>query len=236
MDMDPGMLFEFVLVLKGNPRGIQRLPDSFVEYVAGDDRPRTMHLREASCGYYRWIVDVIYDARDKMYLNIGWGKFPRHHSLEAGFILLFSYFGDRDMSVKVFDETRCRRDYHGDNTRTATMMKSVVSSQRIRAQKFLDVRLIGRTNKGTILPLHFSVWVTGSMEPRSGCQSDAIYITVLPRWPAGHRHDPPIDWSTYAATRAPPQPSSVVIIFFTLQLFGRLDRRLDECVSIVTPP
>ncbi|KAK1606238.1 hypothetical protein QYE76_029911 [Lolium multiflorum] len=70
----------------------------------------------ASCGYYRWIVDAIYDARGKMYLNIGWEKFARHHSLEAGFILLFSYFGDRDMSVKVFDETRCRRDYHGDST------------------------------------------------------------------------------------------------------------------------
>ncbi|KAK1650393.1 hypothetical protein QYE76_068198 [Lolium multiflorum] len=105
------VLFEFVLVLKGDPRGIQRLPDSFAEYVAGDDRPRTMHLREAACGYYRWIVDAIYDARGKMYLNIGWEKFARHHSLEAGFILLFSYFGDRDMSVKVFDETRCRRDY-----------------------------------------------------------------------------------------------------------------------------
>ncbi|KAK1699002.1 hypothetical protein QYE76_015699 [Lolium multiflorum] len=116
MDVEVGMLFEFVLVLKGDPRGIQRLPDSFVEYVAGDDRPSTMHLREASCGYYRWIVDVIYDARGKMYLHIGWEKFARHHSLEAGFVLLFSYFGDRDMSVKVFDETRCRRDYHGDST------------------------------------------------------------------------------------------------------------------------
>ncbi|KAK1682693.1 hypothetical protein QYE76_043541 [Lolium multiflorum] len=75
--------------------------------------PGTMHLREASSGFYLWIVDVIYDARGKMYLHIGWEKFARHHSLEAGFILLFSYFGDRDMSVKVFDETRCRRDYHG---------------------------------------------------------------------------------------------------------------------------
>ncbi|KAK1698273.1 hypothetical protein QYE76_014970 [Lolium multiflorum] len=82
--------------------------------TSGDDRPRTIHLREAACGYYRWIVDVIYDARGKMYLNIGWEKFARHHSLQAG--LLFSYFGDRDMSVKVFDETRCRRDYQGDNT------------------------------------------------------------------------------------------------------------------------
>ncbi|KAK1668533.1 hypothetical protein QYE76_056692 [Lolium multiflorum] len=116
MDVEPDVRFEFVLVLKGDPRSIQRLPDSFANYVAGDDRPRTMHLREAACGYYRWIVDVIYDARGKMYLNIGSEKFARHHSLQAGFTLLFSYFGDRDMSVRVFDEMRCRRDYHGDST------------------------------------------------------------------------------------------------------------------------
>ena len=113
MDVEPDVLFEFVHVLKGDPRGIQRLPDSFAEYVGGV-RPRTMHLREHSCGYCRWIVKAIYDARGKMYLNIGWEKFPRHHSLEAGFILLFSYFGNRDMKVKVFDERRCLRDYHVD--------------------------------------------------------------------------------------------------------------------------
>jgi hypothetical protein len=27
----------------------------------------------------------------------------------------FSYLGEGDMSVKVFDETRCRRHYHGDS-------------------------------------------------------------------------------------------------------------------------
>ncbi|KAK1602724.1 hypothetical protein QYE76_008205 [Lolium multiflorum] len=74
-----------------------------------------LHLREDGCGCCRWIVDVIYDARGKMYLHIGWEKFARYHRLEAGFVLLFSYFGDRDMSVKVFDETRCRRNYHGDS-------------------------------------------------------------------------------------------------------------------------
>ncbi|KAK1648098.1 hypothetical protein QYE76_065903 [Lolium multiflorum] len=116
MDVEGPVQFEFVLVLKGDPRGIQRLPDSFAAYVAGNDRPCMLHLREAACGYYRWIVDVIYDARGKMYLHIGWEKFACYHSLEAGFVLLFSYFGNRDMSVKVFDETRCRRDYHGDST------------------------------------------------------------------------------------------------------------------------
>ncbi|KAK1633137.1 hypothetical protein QYE76_007452 [Lolium multiflorum] len=38
-----------------------------------------------------------------MYLHIGWEKFARHHSLQAGFVLVFSYFGE-DMSVKVFDK------------------------------------------------------------------------------------------------------------------------------------
>ncbi|KAK1617381.1 hypothetical protein QYE76_022898 [Lolium multiflorum] len=115
MDEEGSMLFEFVLVLKGDPRGIQRLPDTFADFVAGDDCPGTLHLREHSCGYYRWIVDVIYDTRGKMYLHIGWEKFARHHSLQAGFVLVFSYFGDRNMSGKVFDETRCRRNYHGDS-------------------------------------------------------------------------------------------------------------------------
>ncbi|KAK1603685.1 hypothetical protein QYE76_027358 [Lolium multiflorum] len=115
MDEEGPVLFEFVLVLKGDPRGIQRLPDTFADFVAGDDRPGTLHLREDSCGYYRWIVDVIYDARGKMYLHIGWEKFARHHNLQAGFVLVFSYFGDRDMSGKVLDETRCRRNYHGDS-------------------------------------------------------------------------------------------------------------------------
>ncbi|KAK1612909.1 hypothetical protein QYE76_036582 [Lolium multiflorum] len=114
-DKEGTVLFEFIVVLKGDSHGIQRLPDSFADYVAGDERPQSLHLREDGCGCCRWIVDVICDTRGKMYLHIGWEKFARYHRLEAGFVLQFSYFGDRDMSVKVFDETRCRRNYHGES-------------------------------------------------------------------------------------------------------------------------
>ncbi|KAK1695603.1 hypothetical protein QYE76_012300 [Lolium multiflorum] len=107
------VLFEFIVVLKGDPQAIQRLPDTFADFVAGDERPGSLHLREAACGCCRWIVNAIYDARGKMYLHIGWEKFARCHHLEAGFVLMFSHFGERDLSVKVFDETRCRRHYHG---------------------------------------------------------------------------------------------------------------------------
>ncbi|KAK1609015.1 hypothetical protein QYE76_032688 [Lolium multiflorum] len=109
------VMFEFFVVLKGDPHAIQRLPDTFTDFVAGDGRPGSLHLREAAYGCCRWIVDVIYDARDKMYLHIGWENFARYQRLEAGFVLMFSYVGERDMSFKVFDETRCRRHYHDDS-------------------------------------------------------------------------------------------------------------------------
>ena len=47
------MLFEFIVVLKGDPHGIQRLPDTFADFVAGDERPGSLHLREAACGFCR---------------------------------------------------------------------------------------------------------------------------------------------------------------------------------------
>nr|XP_051211686.1 B3 domain-containing protein Os03g0212300-like [Lolium perenne] len=59
-------------------------------------------------------MDVLFDGRDKLYLDIGWEKFARYHDLEFGCVLTFSYLGDADMSVKVFDK-RCRRYYHDDN-------------------------------------------------------------------------------------------------------------------------
>jgi hypothetical protein len=95
-------MFELVVVLKGDPLGIQRLPDKFADFITGDE-PASLHLREAARGCCRWIVDLIRDARGKMYLHVG-------------FVLTFSYFGEGDMSVKVFDELRCYRHYHDDST------------------------------------------------------------------------------------------------------------------------
>ncbi|KAK1677410.1 hypothetical protein QYE76_038258 [Lolium multiflorum] len=91
----------------GDNNAAAKLPDTFADYIAGDERPRSLHLREDDCDCYWWIVDVIYNARGKMYLHIGWERFARYHRLQAGFVLVFSYFGDRDMRVKVFDKTRC---------------------------------------------------------------------------------------------------------------------------------
>ncbi|KAK1620418.1 hypothetical protein QYE76_025935 [Lolium multiflorum] len=106
--------FEFVVVLKDDPLGIQRLPDKFANFVTGNE-PVALHMRETGCDCYRWPVHVLFDGRGKMYLHTGWEKFVRYHDLEAGCVLTFSYLGDANMSIKVFDDTRCRRHYHGDD-------------------------------------------------------------------------------------------------------------------------
>ncbi|KAK1614567.1 hypothetical protein QYE76_020084 [Lolium multiflorum] len=110
---DQEVLFEFVVLLKGDPLGIQRLLDKFANFVAGNE-PTALHLREAGCDCCRWPMDVLFDRCGKMYLHTGWEEFACYHDLEAGCVLTFSYLGDADMSVKVFDETHCRRHYHGD--------------------------------------------------------------------------------------------------------------------------
>jgi hypothetical protein len=64
------VLFEFVVVLKGNPLNIQRLPDKFTDFVAGNE-PALLDLREVACDCCRWPVDVLFDGRGKMYLHTG---------------------------------------------------------------------------------------------------------------------------------------------------------------------
>ncbi|KAK1627672.1 hypothetical protein QYE76_001987 [Lolium multiflorum] len=106
--------FEFIVILNGDPLGIQRLPDKFAEFVTGNELA-ALPLREVGCGFCRWPVDVLFNGHGKMYLHTGWEKFACFLDLQAGCMLTFSYQGDEEMSVKVFDDTSCRRHYHSDD-------------------------------------------------------------------------------------------------------------------------
>nr|XP_051210882.1 B3 domain-containing protein Os03g0212300-like [Lolium perenne] len=107
------VLFEFVIVLKGDPLDIQRPLYKFADFIA-DNKPAALHLREAVWDCCWWPVDALFDGHGKMYLHTGWERFARYHDLEAGCVLTFSYLGDADMSVKVFEEMCCRWHYHDD--------------------------------------------------------------------------------------------------------------------------
>ncbi|KAK1621133.1 hypothetical protein QYE76_026650 [Lolium multiflorum] len=102
--------FEFLLRIDDDPLGIKRLPDKFAEFVDGVE-PAHLQLREASCNFCRWSVEVLFDGQGKMYLHTGWDKFARDLHLEPGCQLTFLYEGDGEMIVKVFDDTACRVHY-----------------------------------------------------------------------------------------------------------------------------
>ena len=74
-----------------------------------------LQLHEEGCLVCRRPVDMWVDGHGKMYLHAGWEKFARVHNLEAGCVFTFCYEGDEDMSVKVFDDTSCRRHYHTED-------------------------------------------------------------------------------------------------------------------------
>ncbi|KAK1664496.1 hypothetical protein QYE76_052655 [Lolium multiflorum] len=95
-----------------------------------------------------------------MYLHIGWKKFACYHRLEAGFILMFSYFGDRDASVKVFDETCCRRNYHGNSAEDDDDQCRVLFLRSKCVHGGFWLFFLGRTNMA-LSPAGFPVWVTG---------------------------------------------------------------------------
>ena len=80
--------------------------------VLDGQEPRQLKLREESGGRRRWDVDVHFDGEGRMYLARGWEQFASDHTLQAGHFLVFIYDGDNVLTVKVFNETLCRRHYH----------------------------------------------------------------------------------------------------------------------------
>jgi hypothetical protein len=81
------MYFDFVVHITEDPFDRKRLQNNFAEFLACRVSAG-VNLREASCGFCRWPVDVLFDQQGKMYLDAGFEKFARAHNLEARCLLL----------------------------------------------------------------------------------------------------------------------------------------------------
>ena len=110
--------FEFVLPLYHESWDKLWLPKKFAEVLDGQE-PRQLKLWEASGGRRRWDVDVHFDGEGRMYLVHGWEQFASERGLQAGHFLGFVYDRDNVLTVKVFDGTLCRRQYHIDDEEDA---------------------------------------------------------------------------------------------------------------------
>jgi hypothetical protein len=67
-----------------------------------------------SCATGLWPAEVMFDGEGQMFLKNGWKRFARSNDIEAGHFIVFKYDGNGEFSVKVFNETMCRRRYHSD--------------------------------------------------------------------------------------------------------------------------
>uniref|UniRef100_A0A8R7PX49 TF-B3 domain-containing protein n=1 Tax=Triticum urartu TaxID=4572 RepID=A0A8R7PX49_TRIUA len=94
----------------------QRLPDSFMNMLMGEDLPNNVKLRQAGSGFRRqWDMELVI-KEGHMYLSRGWEKFYRAYDLRLGYFLLFRYDDDATMLiVKVFNATMCRMRYADDD-------------------------------------------------------------------------------------------------------------------------
>ncbi|KAK1632769.1 hypothetical protein QYE76_007084 [Lolium multiflorum] len=58
--------------------------------------------------------DMMRLPRGHMFFHNGWRHFARSHVIEVGHFIVFKYDSHSVFTIKVFDETMCRRHYHSD--------------------------------------------------------------------------------------------------------------------------
>ncbi|XBJ20162.1 hypothetical protein VPH35_011024 [Triticum aestivum] len=107
----------FTIILETSVSSMtQRLPDSFMNMLIGEDPPNNVKPRQAGSGCRRqWDVELVI-KEGHMYLSRGWEKFYRAYDLRLGYFLLFRYDDDATMLiVKVFNTTMCRMRYADDD-------------------------------------------------------------------------------------------------------------------------
>lgn len=57
-----------------------------------------------------WQVTLSRWSRSDLYIEDGWQKFVKEHSLQEYDFLLFRYDGDNRFTVQIFDKTACERE------------------------------------------------------------------------------------------------------------------------------
>jgi hypothetical protein len=100
--------FEFTLNYGGDPDSI-RLPRKFGDVV--DVRMNQVLLRVHGGTTGLWTAELLFDRTGTPYLASGWRRFCQRHEIMAGHFVVFNYDDDHQITVTVFDETMCRRQY-----------------------------------------------------------------------------------------------------------------------------
>jgi hypothetical protein len=122
--------FEFgVTIHQGMNWDNLRLPQRFASIVDGKE-PHHVLLRMYSGAAGLCSAEVMFDGEGQMLLHNEWRRVARSHTIEVSHFFVLKYNGHNIFTVKVFDETICRRhlgvkiklEAQIDSARTRTLM------------------------------------------------------------------------------------------------------------------
>ncbi|KAK1615178.1 hypothetical protein QYE76_020695 [Lolium multiflorum] len=89
------------------------LAQRFASIIDGQE-PHHVFMCVSGAATGMWPAKVMFDGEGQMFLHNGWRRCARSHTVEARHFVFIKYDIHEDFSVKVFDETMCRRHYHTD--------------------------------------------------------------------------------------------------------------------------
>jgi hypothetical protein len=76
-----------------------------------DVRTNQVVLRVRGSATGIWPTDLLYDRTGTPYLASGWRRFCQRHDIVPGHLLVFNFDGDHQITVTVFDDDMCHREY-----------------------------------------------------------------------------------------------------------------------------
>jgi hypothetical protein len=107
---EPAGGFKFGITLNfGADQDSVRLPRKFGEVV--DVRTTQVSLRVHGGATGIWPTELLFGRTGTPYLANGWRRFCQRHDIMVGNLLVFNFDGDYQLTVTVFDEDMCRRQY-----------------------------------------------------------------------------------------------------------------------------
>jgi hypothetical protein len=99
--------FEFGVTLNyGADQDSVRLPRKF-----GDVRINQVLLRVRGGATGLWPTELLFDRTGTPYLASRWRRFCQRHNIVVDHFLFFNFYGNHQITVTVFDEDICRRQY-----------------------------------------------------------------------------------------------------------------------------
>lgn len=90
---------------------MQKIPVKFAQLLTDQSDTAANTASISSPLGKMWHVELSRDSINT-YFTKGWPEFVEAHQIEFGYLMVFSYKGQSNFSVEIFDHTTCLKEYN----------------------------------------------------------------------------------------------------------------------------